>query len=533
MTSGSDETGEEPWEIVREYDRDDGEHIWVRRDGVELTDMWKNRWYVLATLHGEQIGDSIDEELAAKNRRAWNLWACQGLSAEQRAALAEKTGLSEDELGGAWEVERDELKILFQRRNPAAQLPEPNETVDLSASYFPEDAKLVCFGYLMPAAVQFQFASFGGYVDFANSTFCGKTSFSSTVFHGVAGFGSTKFEAIANYDSATFLMEADFGDARFGKRANFQSVVFEQLDGASAEFRGPADFRNARFGKTVDFTDAKFLDVSNGKRGKYNFNIETGDASFEGAVFFGKTIFHQARFAGSANFGHVAFHDEVYFRPSKFEGPANFRSCKFGGVSDFREVEFSAWAPSFHASTFYQDMRFSTDMRDELLWPTPTPNTAEDDRSAYARLRQFMNEAHNPDNEHFFLRREMQCKALLEPFWEQVWIALYRRAANYGHSIWRPFFALGVLVTAGWLVLNAYFAWRNIIWGDDKTGWEALGLSFSNTFGFLGFNRLYFGTEYWEDFHPFLKFMGAVQTILGVIFLFFLGLGLRNRFRLK
>ncbi len=60
-----------------------------------------------------------------------------------------------------------------------------------------------------------------------------------------------------------------------------------------------------------------------------------------------------------------------------------------------------------------------------------------------------------------------------------------------------------------------------------------LGLSFANTLGFLGLGRLYFGRGCWTKLPVFSKIVGGVQTLLGIGALFFLGLGLRNRFRLK
>ena len=188
----------------------------------------------------------------------------------------------------------------------------------------------------------------------------------------------------------------------------------------------------------------------------------------------------------------------------------------------------------FQAAELYQNTAFSTREAQLALWPEPTPETAEANKSAYVRLRQLMNELHKPDDEHFSFGR--RCAA--RRFWRRGLTAggaglragerlrLQRRAADGG-----AWFLPTVLV--GWLVLTGYFAWLEVLHAGEKTTLEALGLSFSNTFGFLGFNRLYFGVEYWKDFPGILKVMGAAQTVLGVVFLFFFGLGLRNRFRLK
>ena len=61
---------------------------------------------MLATIHGEQNGDEIDDELAAKNRQVWNAWSCQNLSEERCTELAEAMGLEVSDLQACPETER-------------------------------------------------------------------------------------------------------------------------------------------------------------------------------------------------------------------------------------------------------------------------------------------------------------------------------------------------------------------------------------------------------------------------------------------
>lgn len=58
------------------------------------------------------------------------------------------------------------------------------------------------------------------------------------------------------------------------------------------------------------------------------------------------------------------------------------------------------------------------------------------------------------------------------------------------------------------------------------------GLSFANLFAFFGLTRRYFD-EVIESFGPWLSFLAGLQTVTGFMLVFFHGLGLRNRFRLK
>ncbi len=59
---------------------------------------------------------------------------------------------------------------------------------------------------------------------------------------------------------------------------------------------------------------------------------------------------------------------------------------------------------------------------------------------------------------------------------------------------------------------------------------EAAGLSFTNLVSFLPYKP---NKDIIEGLSPFAKIFGDLQSFLGVILLFLLGLALRNRFRMK
>ncbi len=85
----------------------------IRNDGVRLQAANKNPWYVLATIYGELgEGPHYDEKLAAKNRRAWNRWFCDGLSNGERRERLEKAGL---EVSDLMPLSKEELAIIKDR----------------------------------------------------------------------------------------------------------------------------------------------------------------------------------------------------------------------------------------------------------------------------------------------------------------------------------------------------------------------------------------------------------------------------------
>jgi hypothetical protein len=101
-------------------------------------------------------------------------------------------------------------------------------------------------------------------------------------------------------------------------------------------------------------------------------------------------------------------------------------------------------------------------------------------------------------------------------------IALYELLSDYGRSYIRPLGALFVVAAIG---AGAFWYF------DARTYGEALGLSAANTLNVFGFRRD-FGLAIDTPF-ACLEVMSAVQTIFGTILLFLVGLGIRNKFRMK
>ena len=165
---------------------------------------------------------------------------------------------------------------------------------------------------------------------------------------------------------------------------------------------------------------------------------------------------------------------------------------------------------------------------------------AESDKRAYTRLRQIAAKVLDADLEHFFLRQEMRCKEQIEVR-DGAWInatifRLFRWVADSGISVERPMWLMIVVWAFGVGCFAGYFdsGATAVLTSDvqDNRYLSAAGVSFGNLFGFLGINRLYF-TEMLRAAPDGLLFVAGLQTVLGVFLLFFFGLGLRNRFRLK
>ena len=71
-----------------------------------------------------------------------------------------------------------------------------------------------------------------------------------------------------------------------------------------------------------------------------------------------------------------------------------------------------------------------------------------------------------------------------------------------------------------------------LLWDKPQISWEVAGLSFTNIFAFFGFDRRLSNFKVYEESHLIIA-LAELETILGFILVLLLGLGMRNRVRLK
>ena len=333
-------------------------------------------------------------------------------------------------------------------------------------------------------------------VDFQNVVFSARVSFDSFYFPAPAGFTDAKFSEHGDFTDAKFSERADFTHATFSKTANFYLATFSEL----------ADFIRATFSETADFGDATFSET----------------ADFISAGFSGPVTFVWTKFSGRAD-----------FTDASFDAPCNFREAEFKGAYPDLEgtllhaktnisAEDDFWPKTGKQKTgSRQDSEQGEEKRYRFL--EDEPQTDKQAAQSCAHLRQNMAAQGLPEAAHFFFRREMTHRSRISRWWERPFYTLYR-GVEYGYGVWQP--VVGIIAT--W-ALGAGALW---CWGC-MSGWTAAGLSFSNIFRFFGFQRVHFEPEIINSLPFPLEVMTAVQTVVGFVLLFLLGLGLRNRFRLK
>ncbi|MDF9302246.1 pentapeptide repeat-containing protein [Tritonibacter mobilis] len=226
----------------------------------------ENPWYILMTLYGEQEGEEIDVELHKKNRRAWNAWVGQALSAEERVAAAKSSQIKVTELE-AWDELGEKIKARFFEESNRRNVDTEGMLV------FPEPAKPIWMGNtVFSENLVFENMVIASKVNFGSANFMRNARFGFVTFAGVAVFGSAKFEQEAWFHFANFQKAALFGRARFKDFVYFFRARF----GGCSGVRCLPSFAYCQFERPTIFSRALFCD---------------GYPDFSGAVLHDKTSF--------------------------------------------------------------------------------------------------------------------------------------------------------------------------------------------------------------------------------------------------
>ncbi|MGR3341968.1 MAG: pentapeptide repeat-containing protein [Paracoccaceae bacterium] len=417
---------------------------------TKLKDANENPWYVLATIYGEQKGEDVDRELHDKNRRAWNAWACQNLSGEETASLAEDTGLAVEELRG-WQPLQSEVETHFAKRlGEDVMIPPPEDRAD-----------------------------------FSEITISNTVAMENIIFTQLARFDSATFTQAARFDSATFTQAAVFNSATFAQLAWFNSATFTQA------------------------------------------------ARFDSAIFSGFAYFLQTQFKGESEFADC-----------QFEKPTNFRMAQFDGffpVLDGAVVHLNTTFTARDTAEFSikGDDPESDAKEVRRLWPDKIERLQKDLEAAKdscSIIRHAVSQKGRPEDEHFFFRKEMGYAAQIGGWWQQRPYRLFGAVSNYGHSIAFPLIWLAVIVVCGTFIFAEYFRSSDFAATGravDNPWLTGLGFSTSNVLPGFGFGQVYFESGFQAALDWPIKVVAGTQSVLGVVLLFFLGLGLRTRFRLR
>ena len=306
----------------------------------------------------------------------------------------------------------------------------------------------------------------------------------------------------------------EFGD----EEANFEGFVFlGEADFSGATFSGNATFYNATFSGDAKFSDAKFSEKATFREATFS-----GYALFDQATFSRNAYFHNAEFSGDAWFRLVEFNKMAFFRDAVFKGKANFSDGDFYSSVNFSNVMFVS-VPDFCGT------RISAHFTFHGVNINTQKHTDSEDTDRLCRLKELASIAKDHVREQDFFALELKAKrshkssSLLRYVADVIFITLYQVLSNFGRSVTVPvFWLLGI-----WLSCGIYFACLPC--SDPVAGiCKGLTTSASLIFPFLGASR----ASLKAGFAGSDAAVAFAEGGLGILFLFLIGLALRNRFRI-
>lgn len=313
---------------------------------------------------------------------------------------------------------------------------------------------------------------------------------------------------------------------------------------------GQIQFRNVSFPKLL-YMGQYFLDMGIAATGAvFNGNVNftctnLGQSRFNNAHFHGDAFFEDAQIGFNASGGNVDFEDVIFHKQARFKKAklcaAKFSRANFNETVDFEGAHFCTKPPVFNEIQLGGSINFPLNYNN---WPDVTylkdkkesvlPNIW---RNAYHALAAMADSNMRPEETRFFVRQEFRCKRAVEEraggrflFW------CYSFFSDYGQSISKPLFWLVVLWAIGAAAFAGYFSsccpvapLQDIL---DPI-WTGIGTSFSNVFPLFGLRGSFMNNEIAAKLPMCLKYISAAQTVFSLPLIFLLGLGLRNRFRLR
>lgn len=349
-----------------------------------------------------------------------------------------------------------------------------------------------------------------------------ESNFSRVHFYGYeASFSESNFYGRACFDQASFYCDILFEKTYFDDPTSFRRSIFKgNAAFRDVEFAGGASFSGAEFQNDVTFEKSKFEEMH-----YLEDRNQTSLADFRGAKFMEKASFLSVRFGSDG---------KPDSKMKKWERVVDFTGTEFKSTTDFRKVVF-AGAPAFFNAQLHEDTNF-----DCVDWRKAETDSASVGYAirAWERLELEMSKREKPLERHLFFRLKMRARRRADPWFLRFLNWLFEQLADYGWGVGRA-----CIWWLGHWVVFAVILFTNACFGKSDIGvweliWAALGTSFANAHVFLFLTAeggyLESGRKLLENNGGWglLTVVGTVESILGPIFLFFLLLTLRNRFRL-
>ncbi|MEP4703707.1 MAG: pentapeptide repeat-containing protein [Hyphomicrobiales bacterium] len=347
----------------------------------------------------------------------------------------------------------------------------------------------------------------------------------------------------AKFSDLHFPCSVSFHGATFGGgNVLFNRAVFED---------GSVEFDGATFGDgNVSFSGATFGD---------------GYVLFIGATFGkGNVVFSETKFGGedvffdniklitaSIFFSGIDVAGNLFVRGTIFPKEANFQRASVKGTADFSDNTFHE-VPDFRDTVFARSPEVA-----RMEVPPPEMEgkrllkTAKDaeDVSKYRKLKAMALAANDHEKDIEFFAYEMRAKRGREKgsikWYDLLTNWLYFKVSNFGQSYWRPLacllISLVVFIAPYFWMVRSFLPTSEAIWFGFGHSWRNFMPLLSSLFRFAarpeghpsGYDEIFHKLAHDGGPLDLLVYLGIFQNFIGLILLFLLLLGLRNKFRLK
>jgi hypothetical protein len=383
-------------------------------------------------------------------------------------------------------------------------------------------------------------ATFGTGARLKGAAFGVRATFFGAAFGGLAKFHGAAFGNFAQFTGATFGFEASFDGAAFGTGASFKGAAFgRQTSFAGTIFKGGVEFNGKSEKLSSRDLEARVREVGEAAKKRHEDSwTDSGSGpdrfltiSFTNARFDNEAVFSGRTFEGNADFTNARF-----YSPPSFDNVTNASRVDFTGAY----IGFARPGKPLH---WTNDSRIPVRLRAFRKFAEETKNH-DLERDLYIEERK-------AERGVFLVRRFLDWVKDPKRKWALIahilWIAVmavYWALADYGRSFMRP---------AAWLIVSGFFFY----WGYlavltskasppdvDKYKHAVRMLALGNAVPFVGPLTID------SDVKKFLfcprpdcpspvippecyQLLVVGQNLFSITCVFFIGLALRNYFKIK
>jgi uncharacterized protein YjbI with pentapeptide repeats len=405
-------------------------------------------------------------------------------------------------------------------------------------------------------------AALGGWANFNGAAFGIGTDFRDVIFGDRASFAGAAFGAWANFNGAAFGWRADFAGATFDGLALFMDVVFgDEANFVVSSFSSGAPFDHVHFQGSVEFTGKSQEQWTPEVQARLGWLDDEAGAPLKKR--------HEESWMRESS-GPDRFLD-IWFTNSRFDGETNFSGRAFERTADFTRARFY-FPPVFDVGTKDARIVFAG-AHIGFVPPGHFLHWTTDAKIPFRlrALRKIADETKNHDLQRDLYIEERNAERgvywsqLLEelevtPRWQKpliiwrlfthwLWIGvmgLYWVLAEYGRNFFVPAIWLGLSVP--------FFYWRysKVLAplmheagsaNAEKYNHAVWMLAFGNAVPFVGpltvdaeVKKFLFCPGFGsslpmppDGFQVWL----VVHNVVSIILVFFIGLALRNYFKIK